>query len=114
MGQGVGGKGTPVPGTQYNVRVDPPHVAGQQTHAHVYDNKGNPVTAVSQDGSSSHGSCPAKEMPKNKKLLEYLRGKGFALGVVGDTLMLYDLVMQVGRATDPLNPLYRNPDDGID
>jgi RHS repeat-associated protein len=114
MGQGSGA-GTRVPGTNYLVRVDPPHVPGQMTHAHVYDSKGNPITAVAQDGSSSHGSCPAKEMPKNKKLLDFLRSKGFALGFVGDALLLQQLVNNVGNAVDPYNPYFRDPfHDGLD
>ncbi|MEX8514390.1 RHS repeat-associated core domain-containing protein [Leptothrix ochracea] len=114
MGRGSG-VGPQVPGTQYRVRIDPPHVPGQQTHAHVYDKQGNPITAVSQDGSSSHGSCPSKEMPKNKKLLDFLRAKSFALGIVGDVLFLQQLVNNVGNTIDPYNPFFQNPfDDGMD
>ncbi len=107
--------GPQVPGTQYRVRIDRPHVPGQQTHAHIYDKKGNPITAVSQDGSSSHGSCPSKEMPKNKKLLDFLRANGFKLGVVGDAFMMYDMTMQIGRRSDPYNPWFRDSaDSGMD
>jgi len=94
------------------VRIDPAHVTGQQRHAHIYDNKGNEVTAVSKDGSPSHGSCPAKDLPKNKKLLDFLRSKGFALGIAFDLLLLHDLVQAVGQQTDPYNPFfYDDPND---
>lgn len=113
--EGLMGRGGPqVPGTQYRVRIDPPHVPGQQPHAHIYDSKGNPITAVAKDGSSSHGSCPKTEMPKNKKLLDFLRARGFSLGVAGSALMLHDLVNNVGRQADPYNPLFRDlSDDGM-
>jgi RHS repeat-associated protein len=100
-----------VPGTNFTVRIDPPHVPGQQSHAHVYDNKGNLITAVSKDGSPSHGMCPDVEMPKNKKLLDFLRVAGFKLSFVGDVLFLRDLVNNVGRVSDPSNPLFRSDDD---
>ena len=59
------------------VRIDKPHVTGQQTHAHVEPSKGGPSTAVNQDGSGSHGATPeeVKKIPNNVK--DYLRGKGF-------------------------------------
>jgi len=104
MGRGSGGGR--VPGTQHSVRIDPAHVTGQQRYAHIYDNKGNEVPAVSKDGSPSHGSCPAKDLPKNKKLLDFLRSKGFALGIAFDLLLLHDLAQAVGQQTDPYNPFF--------
>ena len=68
---------TPVPGTNYAVRIDKPHVPGQQEHAHVYDNKGNSLGAYNKDGTGeSHGTCP-DDLPKNKKLGDYLADHGF-------------------------------------
>ncbi|PRC92384.1 RHS repeat-associated core domain-containing protein [Solimicrobium silvestre] len=100
-----------VPGTNYIVRIDPPHVPGQQRHAHIYDDNKNLITAISEDGTGSHGQCP-KKLPKNKKLLKYLLGKGIAISFAGDLLFLYDLVTDVGRSVDPYNPYYySDPND---
>jgi RHS repeat-associated protein len=107
---GLANSGVPteVSGTTNTVRIDNPHVPGQQEHAHIYDKKGNLVTAINKDGTGSHGQCP-DDLPKSKKLLNYLRLKGFNLGLVGDIIFLRDLVNNVGRVMDPMNPLF-NPD----
>ena len=68
-----------IPGTQITVRIDPSHIAGQ-THAHVMQ-KGKPEIVIKQDGSGSHGSDPGK-LPKHKKLLEFLRKKGFKVSTL--------------------------------
>jgi RHS repeat-associated protein len=75
--EGLASSGVPktVPGTTTKVRIDNPHVPGQQKHAHVYPKNGNPCV-VNKDGTSSHGS---KANLKNKKLLDYLKNKGFNL-----------------------------------
>ena len=70
-----------VPGTNTTVRIDNPHVPGQQKHAHIYT-KGKPTTVINKDGTGSHGT-DVKKVTKNKKVLEYLRKKGFKLGVYG-------------------------------
>ncbi|MBD8481359.1 RHS repeat-associated core domain-containing protein [Pseudomonas coleopterorum] len=68
-----------IPGTQITVRIDPSHIPGQ-THAHVMQ-KGKPEIVIKQDGSGSHGSDPGK-LPKHKKLLEFLRKKGFKVSTL--------------------------------
>jgi RHS repeat-associated protein len=93
---GLSGVMTKVPGTNFIVRIDKPHVSGQETHAHIYDKNKNPITAVSQSGGSSHGSCPATELPKNPKLRDYLRARGIQVGA-GDLLLL-GAIGQVGLA----------------
>ena len=87
---------TPVPGTNYSVRVDKPHVPGQQEHAHIYDEKGNSLGAYNKNGQGeSHGTCPA-DLPKNKKLWFYLAGKGFSrLGAFADGLAAASLAQSV-------------------
>lgn len=97
-----------VPGTNNTVRVDPPHVPRQQTHAHIYDKNGNLITAINQNGTGSHGMCP-NALPKNKKLLNYLLGKGFLLGALGDLLFIRELTNQVGQMVDPSNPFFDPP-----
>jgi hypothetical protein len=82
-----------VPGTTNTVRIDNPHVPGQQEHAHIYDKNGNPIGVVNKDGTSSHGTNLDK-LPKNKKILDYLRLKGFLLGLLGDVVMALDLAKQ--------------------
>jgi hypothetical protein len=51
--------------------------------------------SVGVDGSSSHGGCPEKELPKHKKLVQFLRNRGFMLGRAGDLIFLHDLVMNI-------------------
>ena len=75
------GQVTKIPGTNATVRVDNPHVDGQQRHAHI-NVKGAKEIVINQDGTGSHGSDP-KKMPKNKKIIEYLKKRGFKLGVFG-------------------------------
>jgi RHS repeat-associated protein len=58
---GLSGKNTQIPGTNNTVRVDPPHVPGQQTHAHIYDKNGNLITAINKDGTGSHGQWCSKK-----------------------------------------------------
>jgi hypothetical protein len=70
----------PVAGTNYGARIDNPTQPNQQRHAHIYDNKGNQITVVNQDGTGSHGSCPDKELPKDRKLRDFLRTNGFKIG----------------------------------
>ena len=59
------------------VRVDKPHVPGQQKHAHFESPKGKGV--VNQDGSQSHKSKGSLDN-MNKKIKNYLKKKGFKLG----------------------------------
>ena len=56
------------------VRIDPPHVPGQQQHAHVETPKGRAV--VNRDGTQSHGSR-GKLGNLTNKAKRFLRGKGF-------------------------------------
>lgn len=58
------------------VRVDNPHVPGQQKHAHVKTPKGEAV--VNKDGTQSHkGKGNLKNI--SKKASKFLKGKGFRL-----------------------------------
>ncbi|RDH43684.1 hypothetical protein [Zooshikella ganghwensis] len=66
-----------VPGTTTTVRVDNPHVPGQQKHAHVKP-KGKPEVVINKDGTGSHNSDP-KNLTKNKKVREFLKKKGFRI-----------------------------------
>lgn len=57
-----------------NVRIDNPHVPGQQQHAHVQTPKGEVV--VNKDGTQSHkGKGSMKNLTNKAK--KFLRGKGF-------------------------------------
>jgi len=90
------GRWQQVPGTNTRVRIDDPHVPGQQTHAHI-DTKGSGEIAVNIDGTASHGSDLSK-MTRSKKVLEFLTKKGFALkclGGIGDAFFIQDLVKNV-------------------
>jgi hypothetical protein len=58
------------------VRIDNPHVPGQQEHAHVETPKGEAV--VNQDGSQSHKGKGSLDN-LNKKAKDFLRGKGFKI-----------------------------------
>ena len=61
------------------VRIDNPHVPGQQQHAHVRTPRGNAV--VNQDGTQSHKSKGKMENISNKAK-KFLRSKGFKLGIM--------------------------------
>lgn len=79
---------TPVAGTNYSVRIDPGQPnTDQQTHAHIYDKRGNEKTVVNQDGTGSHGCDVEKDLPKDKKLRNHLARKLFnkvpVLGLAG-------------------------------
>lgn len=74
FGLASSGKTESVPGTRATVRVDNPHVPGQQRHAHVCQ-KGCEEIVINEDGTGSHGSDPSKL--KNKNILGYLAKKGF-------------------------------------
>jgi RHS repeat-associated protein len=83
------GQTTEIPGTNKTVRIDPPHVPGQQVHAHVCE-KGCKDIVINVDGTASHGSDIAKL--KNKKVLKYLAKRGFrvALKCAAPAFFLYD------------------------
>lgn len=66
------------------VRVDKPHIPGQQPHAHVETPKGEVV--VNQDGTQSHTS-KRKMDNLNKKAKEYLRSKGFKVPSILDFII---------------------------
>lgn len=70
------GQTTSIPGgNSTTVRIDPPHVPGQQSHAHVCE-KGCKEIVVNKDGTGSHGSDPSK---LKNRVKNFLRGKGFKL-----------------------------------
>ncbi len=78
--EGLAGSGqtTQIPGgNPTTVRIDPPHVPGQQSHAHVCE-KGCKEIVVNQDGTKSHNSRGDPSKLKNR-VKNYLRGKGFKL-----------------------------------
>jgi uncharacterized protein RhaS with RHS repeats len=59
----------------YDVQIDQPHVPGQKRHAHIKGGELKDEVVVNEDGTPSHGSkC---EVPKNKRLQNFLKGKGF-------------------------------------
>ncbi len=65
-----------IPGTTTKVRIDNPHVPGQKRHAHIQPKSGKAST-INVDGTGSHGTKPNI---KNKKILDFLKKKGFNLG----------------------------------
>ncbi|MET7143730.1 RHS repeat-associated core domain-containing protein, partial [Xanthomonas sp. PPL139] len=76
---------TKVPGgTPTTVRIDAPHVDGQQRHAHVCE-RGCREIVVNEDGSGSHGTDP-REL-KNR-VRAFLRGYGFNVSVCGGATFL--------------------------
>jgi RHS repeat-associated protein len=60
-----------VPGTNATVRIDNPHVEGQQKHVHV-NQKGKDQIVINKDGTGSHGTEPSDL--KNKKVKDFLKG----------------------------------------
>ena len=95
LGLAKSGRWQPIPGTNTDVRFDPPHVAGQQDHVHVRS-KGFEEVAINADGTASHGSDLSK-MIRNKKVLAFLRLNGIALkclGGLGDVLFIRDLLRE--------------------
>jgi len=77
-------------GRPTTIRVDNPHVEGQQRHAHVCA-KGCKEIVVSQDGSGSHGTDPEGLSDRVK---QFLRGKGFSLSMCGGAL---NVAKQIAR-----------------
>jgi len=61
------------------VRIDKPHVPGQQTHAHYQTPKGSGV--VNMDGTQSHRSQGSLKN-LNRKMRAYLKSKGFNLSAL--------------------------------
>lgn len=82
------------------VRIDNPHVPGQQEHAHVQTPKGEAV--VNQDGSQSHkGKGNLDNL--NKKAKDFLRGKGFK--IPGFPLLIDPCLIDPGAPfCSPQNP----------
>jgi hypothetical protein len=76
--EGLAGMPKKLPGgNPTTVRIDPPHVPGQQTHAHICE-KGCKEIVVNKDGTQSHGSKGSIEDIKNK-VKDYLKDKGFTV-----------------------------------
>ncbi len=69
-----------VPGTNATVRIDPPAPThpNSQAHAHIKQ-KGLKEIVINKDGTGSHSTNP-KNL-KNKKILDFLRKRGFKLGI---------------------------------
>jgi uncharacterized protein RhaS with RHS repeats len=82
---------------RYDVRIDNPHVTGQQRHAHIQGGKLKEEIVINEDLTPSHGTkC---ELPKNKGLRNYLKGKGFrALGIVQFLQIMLDVYDAQSRA----------------
>lgn len=92
-----GPKGTTnVPGTGYSVRVDRPTAPNQQTHAHIYDRNGKLVTIINKDGTGSHKRDP-KNLPKSKKLLNFLMNLGFKIKIAPVILFPGVMDLCIGR-----------------
>jgi len=89
LGLAKSGRTEEIPGTNTTVRIDPPHVPGQQKHAHVCQ-KGCDDVVINVDGTGSHGTDPSKI--KNKKVLSFLAKKGFrvALKCAAPVFFIYD------------------------
>jgi RHS repeat-associated protein len=68
-----------VPGTNATVRIDNPHVEGQQKHVHV-NQKDKDQIVINKDGTGSHGTDPSDL--KNKKVKDFLKKKGFHLSII--------------------------------
>nr|CCA83331.1 hypothetical protein BDB_mp60497 [blood disease bacterium R229] len=60
------------------------------------------ITAINKDGTGSHGQCP-DDLPKNKKLRDFLMKKGFAIGALADIIFMKDWVQSTMREIDPTN-----------
>ncbi|MEI2456388.1 RHS repeat-associated core domain-containing protein [Lysobacter firmicutimachus] len=76
-------------GNPTTVRIDPPHVTGQQEHAHVCE-KGCKEIVVNRDGTGSHGTDPSK---LKRRVKDYLRKHGFKLVICPP--FFYDVLMQI-------------------
>jgi RHS repeat-associated protein len=90
------GRWQKVPGTNTWVRIDGPHVPGQQAHAHI-QTKGSSELVMNIDGTASHGSDLSR-LTRSKKVLDFLARKGFmveCLSTVGDAFFIHDLVKNV-------------------
>lgn len=75
--EGLASSGKPTDlGGGTTVRVDNPHVPGQQEHAHVETPKGEAV--VNKDGTQSHKGKGSLDN-LNNKAKDFLRGKGFKI-----------------------------------
>lgn len=112
LGLAKSGQTVEVPGTTTTVRVDPPHVPGQQKHAHICQ-KGCEEIVINVDGTSSHGTVPSKV--KNKKVLRYLAKKGFrvALKCAAPVFFIYDwstggVAYAVDELTWPVSEAWSN------
>ncbi|MFS1524424.1 RHS repeat domain-containing protein [Microbulbifer sp. 2304DJ12-6] len=70
------------------VRIDNPHVPGQQKHAHFETSKGSGV--VNQDGTQSHKNSGSLDN-MNKKVKKFLQKKGFKLRCPACMLIPFEL-----------------------
>jgi hypothetical protein len=110
LGLAKSGQTVEVPGTNATVRIDNPHVEGQQKHAHVCQ-KGCEEIVVNLDGTGSHGTDPSKL--KNRKILAYLASKGFRVVVkcAAPVIFIYDwhsggFIHAANEATWPVSELW--------
>ncbi|WP_313643729.1 RHS repeat-associated core domain-containing protein [Stenotrophomonas sp.] len=78
FGKAHSGRTERVPGgNRTTVRIDAPHVDGQQRHAHVCE-RGCTDIVVNQDGTGSHGTDPKK---LSNRVRDFLRKRGFNLAM---------------------------------
>lgn len=78
FGKAHSGRTERVPGgNRTTVRIDTPHVDGQQRHAHVCE-RGCTDIVVNQDGTGSHGTDPKK---LSNRVRDFLRKRGFNLAM---------------------------------
>ncbi|CTP90144.1 RHS repeat-associated core domain-containing protein [Xanthomonas translucens pv. poae] len=76
---------TKIPGGKpTTVRIDNPHVDGQQRHAHVCE-RGCKEIVVNEDGSGSHGTDPRD---LKNRVRAFLRGNGFNVSVCAGATFL--------------------------
>ena len=100
--EGLEGKTYDVPGTDYTVDIHSPHYNGGKTHAHITGGDIKGKVTIKKDGGDSHGTT-CNDVPKNKKLRKFLRGKGFMIGVAIAVIMgesLYDAIPEIIPGTE--------------
>lgn len=85
-------------GNGNSVRIDKPHVSGQQTHAHFKTPKGEGV--VNKDGSQSHKNKGSLDN-MNKKIKKYLEKHGFKLRCIACSILPPDIQDELQELVSP-------------